>query len=426
MIVDENGNEYLVVDGHAHLGSRPFTPVFAPNDHTAEQLVAEMDRNGVDVAVAFPRGNPHTHDAVHNERVVTAAENFPDRLVAYIRLQPYHTERSIEQIHEFAARGAKGIKLHPYMDFGGTPINSRELIFPLMEAASQYKMAVLVHSGESWNCTPTLIADVADAFPDIVVIVGHCGGFENHQEAIINVRRTPNLYLDTAESVPPMVIRNCVRGTAKERVMFGSDIPSIAIGHEIDKIMKYADLTEDEARGARREPCTTSRLVDRPRRATEGRAGSARTWVMVRGRVTEPADVGMPERRHGHSIFLSRGPEEGSRMSRWDEFLSEQDRLQMETAGFGHRGDLGQQPALLVVDVTYEFAGDPALELEESQKRWRLACGSQASTAVPAIAELLAQRPECGCPRRLHEAGIADAGRTQSGAVARQGSRCEY
>ena len=248
MIIDENGNEYLVVDGHAHLGARPFTPVFAPNDHTADQLVAEMDRNGVDVAVAFPRGNPHTDYAVHNERVMAAAEAYPDRLVAYIRLQPYHKERSLDQIHEFAARGAKGIKLHPYMDFGGTPVNSRELIFPLMEAASEHGMVVLVHSGESWNCTPTLIADVADAFPTLKVIVGHCGGFENHQEAIVNARRTPNLYLDTAECGPPMVIRNCVRGAGAERVMFGSDIPSIAIGHEMGKVAKYADLSVDEKR----------------------------------------------------------------------------------------------------------------------------------------------------------------------------------
>ena len=85
-------------------------------------------------------------------------------------------------------------------------------------------------------------------------------------------------------------------------------------------------------------------------------------------------------------------------MSRWDEFLSHQDRAQMERAGFGGRGELGGRPALLVVDVTYEFAGDPVIGPEQSKERWRLSCPDQAATAVPAIEELLSSARRGGVP----------------------------
>lgn len=246
MIVDPDGREYFVFDDHAHLGSRPFRPVTGPSDYTAEQLIADMDASGVDMAVAFPRGNPHTDYYTHNEGILAAAQRYPNRIVPYARIQPYFLDKAVDHIAEFAERGVRGIKFHPFMDFGGTPVNSEELIFPLMEVISRHGLAVIFHSGEAWNCTPTLIGDVAAHFPDVPTIVGHCGLWEGHQEAMVIARLVPNLYLDTAEVAPSRVVSNCVRGVGADRVLFGADRPSIAYGHEIAKVAKYAELAPDD------------------------------------------------------------------------------------------------------------------------------------------------------------------------------------
>jgi predicted TIM-barrel fold metal-dependent hydrolase len=134
------------------------------------------------------------------------------------------------------------------MDGGANPVNNPELMFPLMEAAGQHKLTVLIHSGESWNSAPALIGDLAERFPDVTFIIGHSGLWEFHRQAILVARRSPNVYLDVAEVAPPGVVNTLVREAGAERVLFGSDHPFIPFGFELGKVAKYSDLTPDEIR----------------------------------------------------------------------------------------------------------------------------------------------------------------------------------
>lgn len=75
----------------------------------------------------------------------------------------------------------------------------------------------------------------------------------------------------------------------------------------------------------------------------------------------------------------------------WDDVLPEDDRIIFETAGWGRRAGFGERPALLVIDVNYNFCGDVPEPVLESIKRWRYACGPQAwHTGIPAIQRVLA------------------------------------
>jgi nicotinamidase-related amidase len=77
-------------------------------------------------------------------------------------------------------------------------------------------------------------------------------------------------------------------------------------------------------------------------------------------------------------------------MSRvWDDVISDLDRQVFEAAGYGQRGGLSERPALLVVDVTYDFCGDRPEPILESIKRFRNSCGEVAWQALPRIRELL-------------------------------------
>ena len=72
----------------------------------------------------------------------------------------------------------------------------------------------------------------------------------------------------------------------------------------------------------------------------------------------------------------------------WDPFLTERDKQVFATSGFGARGGFGKRPALLVIDVSYGFAGDRPEPILDSIKRWSNSCGAESWDAIGVIGKL--------------------------------------
>ena len=73
----------------------------------------------------------------------------------------------------------------------------------------------------------------------------------------------------------------------------------------------------------------------------------------------------------------------------WDAYLTERDKAVFTASGFGAKGGFGKRPALLVIDVSYGFAGDkPGESIIDSIKRWPNSCGAESWDAVAAIKTL--------------------------------------
>jgi maleamate amidohydrolase len=75
----------------------------------------------------------------------------------------------------------------------------------------------------------------------------------------------------------------------------------------------------------------------------------------------------------------------------WDAILTAQDKAVYEAAGFGMISELGQRPAILVIDVTYEFVGDKPEPILESIKKFPRSCGALGWKSIENIRQLLAQ-----------------------------------
>ncbi|MAF48503.1 MAG: isochorismatase family protein [Rhodospirillales bacterium] len=73
----------------------------------------------------------------------------------------------------------------------------------------------------------------------------------------------------------------------------------------------------------------------------------------------------------------------------WNKFLTERDKAVFETAGYGTRAGFGEKPALLVIDVNYNFCGDTREPILESIKKYRNSCGEDAWDALPVIRKLV-------------------------------------
>ena len=73
----------------------------------------------------------------------------------------------------------------------------------------------------------------------------------------------------------------------------------------------------------------------------------------------------------------------------WDDVLTGQDRFVYETTGFGKIMELGQRPAILIIDVTYEFVGDKPEPILESIKKFPRSCGDVGWKSIEKIRQLL-------------------------------------
>jgi nicotinamidase-related amidase len=82
----------------------------------------------------------------------------------------------------------------------------------------------------------------------------------------------------------------------------------------------------------------------------------------------------------------------------WDQFLTERDRAVYRTAGYGSSRPFGSRPAVVVVDVNYDFVGHEPAPILESAAIWRNSCGEEGWTGVEAIATLLAAAREKSLP----------------------------
>ena len=76
-------------------------------------------------------------------------------------------------------------------------------------------------------------------------------------------------------------------------------------------------------------------------------------------------------------------------MAIWDDILTERDRQVFANAGYGRKAGFGQRPAVLVIDMNYNFVGDRPEPILKSVERFRNSCGEEGWDGVYRIRELL-------------------------------------
>jgi nicotinamidase-related amidase len=82
----------------------------------------------------------------------------------------------------------------------------------------------------------------------------------------------------------------------------------------------------------------------------------------------------------------------------WDKFLTERDKAVFEASGYGAQGGFGERPALLVVDVNYNFTGDRPEPILDSIRRWPNSCGEDGWATIPTVQRLLGAARKNGLP----------------------------
>jgi nicotinamidase-related amidase len=78
-------------------------------------------------------------------------------------------------------------------------------------------------------------------------------------------------------------------------------------------------------------------------------------------------------------------------MAIWDDILTERDREVFGKAGYGKRAGFGHRPAMLVIDMNYNFVGDRPEPILKSVERFRNSCGEEGWQGVYNIRKLLGE-----------------------------------
>ena len=239
--------DYFIFDCHGHFG--PNAGFHIPSS-TPDEFVAVLDRVGIDAVAVSTFGNVVPFG---NDVVAQVVSGYPDRFVGYARVNANYPDIVESELSRcFDELGFKGIKIHPYCD-EILPYDPR--YEPVWEFSARRKVPVLIHTWNSLRyydpllefCFPSLFWEIADSYPDAIIILGHSGGeYDGILEAIEVAKEFPNVYLDTASSrIYAGVIEMMVDEVGAERVLYGSDVPFLSPVPQIGKVI-YADIGESE------------------------------------------------------------------------------------------------------------------------------------------------------------------------------------
>ncbi len=76
-------------------------------------------------------------------------------------------------------------------------------------------------------------------------------------------------------------------------------------------------------------------------------------------------------------------------MAIWDDAITVRDKMVLKACGYGRVRGLGKRPALVVIDMNYNWVGDRREPVLESIKRIRHSCGEEAWDAVSVVRKLM-------------------------------------
>lgn len=204
---------------------------------TVDMLLDEMNSANVDRAVVscFPSKD-------ENELVLSAIRSYPDRLSGMYAANPYvdHSHRAYK---EALKNGFTSLRLNPLAH--GYRVNDVTLLAPLLDVCAKSQTPVWIYGTADVYCSPILFQDLAEAFPEVPIIIGYMGYNYEASSAIRIAKEYANVYLDSTAAMKQNLIR-AVSDAGPEKILFGSGTPAASYFElEMKKINSVVEDSEE-------------------------------------------------------------------------------------------------------------------------------------------------------------------------------------
>lgn len=218
----------VIIDAHSHMGPafehrRPYLPGVRP-----DEIIEILDTAGIDKTCLFAPAweGPEFIDTeylVANRAIADAAQEYPERIIGYSRVDPNRRQRAIDEMRRgHDEYGFRGLKLHPLWEHFQP--NNLKLMAPIAELCAEYSWPIIFHAGYYPTCEPALFIPLAERYPEVNFIVAHLG-YAHVADSIIAANLCSNIYLETSGNSTAGAINEVLRQVDVRQILYGSDLP---------------------------------------------------------------------------------------------------------------------------------------------------------------------------------------------------------
>lgn len=229
----------MIIDVHTHIWGYNY-------QQTKTELLKAIDRYGIDrIYVSGLTGYTPDKDKVKeaNHEVEVFIREHRDCVGGYVYVSPEH-DNALEVIRRgLEDQGMEGIKLWV------STFCDEECVNPVMEAAIDYGVPVLIHAFHKANgqlpkeSVGSHVANLAGRYPKAKILMAHFGG--NCYNGIPAIRDCKNVWTDFSGSIfGGDAMEYAVEYLGADRILFGTDMGGsylVNLGQ-----VKEARLTKEE------------------------------------------------------------------------------------------------------------------------------------------------------------------------------------
>ncbi len=254
--IKEKRDEYLKRDScFSLLYSQPKAKLV-----TAEELIASMDENGIDLSVALNIGwVSHELCVATNDYILDSISRYPDRLIGFCSVQPKAGDAAIIELERCAKAGARGIG-EMRCDVQGFDLTDKTIMKPLVDAVMKHNLIFLTHSSEpvghqyigKGSITPDVLYSFIVSFPNLKLVCAHWGGGLPFYALMPEVAKVlTNVFFDTAATVflyQPQIFSQVSDIIGSDKILFGSDYPLISQSRIMAQIQSLELAKKDKTK----------------------------------------------------------------------------------------------------------------------------------------------------------------------------------
>lgn len=225
----------MIIDAHCHLGED------CSFDQAAneQELLGKFKDYGIDGGIIQPYiPRPYIKDYVEiHDRIHKLTSTNPKRFWGMASMNPHfypedydkETRRCIKEL------GFVGIKITP--PGHGCTANCKDGMH-VFELANELKVPVMVHSGLGIPFSNPLNVQVAaEAFPDVSIVIAHCGANFLTSEAILMAKMYDQVFLEPSGAGLEACI-DMVNAVGPSKIMFSTDV----IPQTATEVEKFRDM----------------------------------------------------------------------------------------------------------------------------------------------------------------------------------------
>ncbi len=266
----------MIIDFHTHIfsprikknrskyvdGDSCFATLYSSPDAklaTADELIASMDKDGVDISVVLNIGwTTHELCVENNDYILESVARYPQRLIGFCTVQLQSLEAALDEIERCTKGGIRGVG-EMRLERQSLYLRDEQVMKPLIETIIKHDLILLTHTSEpvghqypgKGSTTPEVLYPLITSFPDLTLVCAHWGGGLPFYALMPEVKKAMSkVFFDTAASpflYSPQIYHQVIQLVGADKILFGSDYPLLAQSRLLKEI-KSLDLPEETER----------------------------------------------------------------------------------------------------------------------------------------------------------------------------------